>query len=124
MSKFIYKNPNHRKKITGDCVIRALAIALNKSWEDVYLDLSIEGLFMGDILSENSVWGGYLERIGFNKYVCKANCTTVRNFLNTNNVGTYILATGTHVVCGINGNYYDIWDSGDEIVTYYFERRE
>jgi hypothetical protein len=26
-----------------------------------------------------------------------------------------MLATGTHVVAVIDGNYYDTWDSGDEV---------
>ena len=36
--------------------------------------------------------------------------------------GEYILGTGNHVVTVINGDYYDTWDSGNEIPIYYFER--
>ena len=38
--------------------------------------------------------------------------------------GDYILATGDHVVALRNGIFYDIFDSSDEIVTYFFERRQ
>ena len=34
--------------------------------------------------------------------------------------GIYVVATGSHVVAVVNGDYYDSWDSGDEIVAYYF----
>ena len=36
---FIQYNPNPEGKSTGDCVIRALTKALNKSWEQVYVEL-------------------------------------------------------------------------------------
>ena len=38
--------------------------------------------------------------------------------------GKYLLATGTHVVTVIDGDYYDTWDSGDEIPIYYFTKEE
>ena len=38
-----------------------------------------------------------------------------------NPYGRYILATGEHVVAIENGDYYDTWDSGDEIPIYYWK---
>lgn len=38
---FIYTNPNPTNKKTGDCVIRAIAIATGSTWEDAYMDLCI-----------------------------------------------------------------------------------
>jgi len=37
--------------------------------------------------------------------------------------GTYIIGTGSHAVAIINGDYYDSWDSGDEIPSFFFRVR-
>ena len=38
--------------------------------------------------------------------------------------GTYVLGTGNHVVAVVNGDYYDMWDSGDEIPAYVWYKKE
>ena len=76
--------------------------------------------------SANAVWGTYLREHGFKRYVVPDDCGedyTVRNFSNDYNKGTYILAIGGHVVCVIDGTYYDSWDSGDERPVYYWSRQ-
>jgi hypothetical protein len=32
------------------------------------------------------------------------------------------VGTGTHVVAVIDGDYYDAWDSGNEVIDRYFTR--
>ena len=65
---YSYFNPNPIKnKRVGDCVIRAISKALNQSWEDTYIDLTIQGYLMGDLLSSNAVWGAYLKSKGFER---------------------------------------------------------
>lgn len=51
----------------GDCVIRAISKALDMRWEDVYIELSVQGLTMGDLQSSNAVWSAYLKRKGFKR---------------------------------------------------------
>lgn len=46
---FIYYNPNPANKSVGDCVIRALSVVLNDSWENIYADLTMQGRFMYDM---------------------------------------------------------------------------
>ena len=36
--------------------------------------------------------------------------------------GTYILALSGHVVCVMDGDYYDTWDSGGEVPLYYWRK--
>lgn len=43
MSEFILKNPNPLERSVGDCTVRAIALATDREWDDVYLDLCIEG---------------------------------------------------------------------------------
>ena len=123
---YIYFNPNPEGRFVGDCVIRAISMALNQSWEKTYLDICQKGLSMHDMPSANRVWGAYLKDCGFTKHVIPDNCPdcySVREFAYDHPSGTYILGTGTHVVAVLNGNYYDSWDSGDEAPIYYFKRR-
>ena len=49
-------------------------------------------------------------------------CYTIADFCNDHPYGTYILATGTHVVAVIDGDYYDTWDSGNEIPIFYWQK--
>ena len=49
-------------------------------------------------------------------------CYTVEDFCREYPEGTYILATGTHVVTVIDGDYYDTWESGSEPIIYYWKK--
>ena len=62
---YSYFNCNPKGNRVGDCVIRAISKALNQSWEDTYIDLTIQGYLMGDLLSSNAVWGAYLKSKNF-----------------------------------------------------------
>lgn len=121
---WIFYNPNPYSNLVGDCTVRAISYALHKDWETVYLGLTAEGLSMGDMPSSNSVWGSYLKRNGFKRNVIPnecPNCYKIKDFCKDHPIGTYILSTGTHVVAVDGGNYYDTWDSGNEIPIYYWE---
>lgn len=124
---YINYNPNPYASRTGDCVVRAVAMATNKKWEDAYIDLCIEGLLFGDMPNSNAVWGSYLKRAGFERHTIPGTCPvcmTISEFAKINNEGTYILCTGSHAVCSIDGDYYDSWDSGDEVPVYFWKKEE
>ena len=65
-------NPYNRN--TGDCVIRALSVALKKTWDDTFWELAGKAYEMGDVLASNSVWGEYLRDIGFARRVIPNSC--------------------------------------------------
>lgn len=120
---FKYTNPNPDKNLVGDCVIRAISIANEQDWERTYVELALQGFMMHDMPSSNHVWGTYLHAKGFNRYIIPntcPNCYTVSEFCKDNPDGEYILATGSHVIAVISGDYYDTWDSGDETPIYYW----
>lgn len=123
---FVFTNPNPVKKLVGDCVIRAISILLNESWEYTYDELSEAGREMYDVLTSNEVWTAYLYDQGFTRTTIPDTCPvcyTIKQFCIDHPRGEYLLATGTHVVAVIDGDYYDTWDSGHEIPIYYFQRR-
>lgn len=120
---FVQYNPNPLRSSVGDCVIRAISKVLNNDWDSVYLDLAMCGFRMKDMPSSNAVWGEFLREKGFNRYIIPNTCPecyTVRAFCIDHPEGAYVLATGSHVVTAIDGKYFDSWDSGGEIVIYYF----
>lgn len=121
---WICKNENPQNNRVGDCVIRAISTALNQDWQTTFIELSVQGLMMCDLTSSNAVWGEYLKRKGYKKkpIVNDCNCYTIEDFCKDYPQGTYILGTGTHAVAVIDGNYYDFWQSGNELPIYYFEK--
>lgn len=113
-------NPNSCGKKVGDCVIRAVSKGLDQDWQKTYTEICLYGLKMCDMPSSNSVWGKYLTDNGYSQKM--TNNITVKEFCEEYPKGKYILATGTHVIAVDNGDYYDAWDSGEEVITYYFEK--
>lgn len=124
---FVEYNPNPYGKKVGDCTIRALAKALGKTWGDIFVGLAFQGFQTGDMMNANSVWGAYLFENGFIQEVVSntcPDCYTVKDFCEDNPEGTFVLATGSHVVAVEDGNYYDLWDSGDETIAYIWRKEK
>lgn len=120
---YVYYNPNPKGNKVGDCVIRGISKVMDKSWDDVYLGITTEGFLCKDMPSANYVWGHYLQSYGFSKYIIPNDFKyTVKDFCYDNPHGKFLLATGTHVIGVVDGNYYDIWDSGEEIPVYYWHK--
>lgn len=124
---FVFYNPNPSKELVGDCVIRAISILTSKNWESTYVDIVEHGALMYDMPSSNVVWGSYLRSKGYLREVIPntcPDCYTVKDFCLDHPRGKYLLATGTHVIAVIDGNYYDTWDSGKKIPIYYYYKKE
>ena len=124
---YIFYNPNPTGKLVGDCVIRAISKVTNEGWDDTFLHIMIKAYQLKDMPSSNAVWGSYLQSINYLRFAIPntcPDCYSIIDFCNDNPNGTFIVATGTHVVAVINGDYYDSWDSGHEIPTYFFKRGE
>ena len=120
-----YYNPNPCGKAVGDCVIRAVSKIENISWEQAYISMCVFGYIHCDMPSSNAVWAAYLKSRGYRQYAVPNNCPvcyTVKDFCREHPQGSFILGTGTHAIAVINGDYYDAWDSGDEVIDRYFTR--
>lgn len=125
---YSYFNPNPVKnKRVGDCVVRAISKALDMSWEDVYIELTIQGYIVGDLLSSNAVWGDYLKSKGFIRDIVPFECPGcygLLEFANEHPKGTYVVGTGSHAICVQDGIIYDAWDSSNEVPIYYYKKGE
>lgn len=133
---FIKLNLNPFGLETGDCVIRAITLALKYNWFMVHDELSFLSRKMADMPSSNRVWKQYLKNKGYTEEMVQndcPNCITVEKFCKMHPHGRYILSTceytransnvmvtGTHVIAVVDGDYYDTWDSGADVPLSYF----
>lgn len=120
-------NPNPSGKRVGDCTVRAVAKGTGESWEQAYSGMALEGFLLADMPSANNVWGAYLKRKGFKRYMIPdtcPDCYTVKDFCEDHPNGMYILALHGHVIAVNDGDYFDSWDSGNEAPLYYFKKEE
>lgn len=124
---YSYLNLNPKGMRVGDCVVRAISKALNQPWETTYIELSFQGLLMGDLLAANSVWGEYLKSKGFTRMMIPNDCPQcycIEDFATEHPFGTYVIGTGTHATAVIDGIIYDIWNCAEETPLYYYEKIE
>ena len=125
---YVYFNPNPiQRKNSGDCTVRAIAKALNMSWDSAYIDLASQAFFNKDMPSSNAIVNSYLHSKGFRRYVISnlcPDCYTFKDFANDHPRGTFIVGTGTHVACIKDGRLYDSWDSSMENPVFYWKKED
>lgn len=118
---WVQYNPNPTGRNVEDCAIRAVAKALDTDWETSYALIAANGFQMGNIISANEVWQSVLRQNGFKRSnipnTCP-DCYTIADFCRDNPNGLFVLGTGSHVVTVIDGDYFDTWDCGDEVVAF------
>lgn len=123
---YVEYNPNPVGRKVGDCAVRAIAKALNKSWEYAYVLIADAGYKMGDMPSSDSVWGAVLRQHGFYRRSIPNSCPdcyTAEDFCQDHPQGIYVLGFGGHVATVKDGCLYDSWDSSKEIPVYVWYRK-
>lgn len=124
---WIKYNPNPVGRSVGDCAVRAVAKALDVSWETAYSMIAVNGFAMGDMPSSNSVWGAVLRQHGFSRSAIEntcPDCYTAEDFCHDHPEGTFVLGFGNHTCCVIDGVIFDSWDSSAEAPQYYWYKGE
>lgn len=122
---FVFYNPNPSKRDTIDCTVRAISKLFDFTWDRAYMKLALEGFRQKSMPTADSVWGNYLKQNGYTRHIIPnmcPECYTVSEFANDHPHGRYLLKTYEHVVAICDGDYYDTFDSGNEIPIYYWER--
>lgn len=120
-------NPNPKGKRVGDCAVRAIAKALNIDWDESYINLIANGFSMADMPNAVYVYGSVLRKHGFVREIIPDNCPdgyTIKDFCIDHPKGTFVVVMSNHVVTVIDGNYYDSWNSGNEIPILYFRENK
>ena len=122
---WIYANPNPCRREEPDCVVRAICLATGRRWHEVHDELCRLSSERCTMPSVNWLWELCLRKHGYEKFllpdVCPS-CVTIREFCRRYPEGTYIVGTGTHLVCIKDGDWLDTWDSGDETPTTFFRK--
>lgn len=119
MSKFyeFNMNPKNNKK-ANDCVIRAISVALNKSWFDIFDEMTSLARDMCTVLNQIPVINKYLEK--YEKIPVKIKGAKRNRYLRVREIcdmpGTYVCSLRRHLVCVKDGQYIDTWDCGDKAV--------
>ena len=125
MSNWHPYNPNPTGSRVGDCTVRAITKATGQDWETAYVGLCLYGFMMRNMPSGNCVWAAYLRRHGYRGRPVDAypfEKITVAEFCREHPAGTFVLGCDGHVVAVEDGEYWDSWDSGGEVVIYYWEK--
>ena len=137
---FKYYNANPKNKRTTDCVIRAICVALDQSYEQTVKELTDVWLSTGYDMSDTKCFGKYLELKGWSKqkqprksdnkkYTGKEFCKLLNKDVLA--IGKRVVANigGNHVVCimeteGLHGTFkvHDIWDSTDGCIGNYWTK--
>lgn len=121
---FVQFNPNPKGKVAEDCTVRAIACLTNKTWDDAYILVCTGGLIEKTMPDQKAAITTLMEMLGFVRYELPNTCPkcyTIKQFTYDFPRGKYLVATGSHVVAVIDGNYYDAFDSGNEVPLNYWK---
>lgn len=108
-----FYNANAYGNFVNDCVVRAISLAENKTWNETYKELSLIAQKNGIILDDVN----FVEPLLDNRYrrVCYKE-KYVGDFALENPRGTYLITMKGHITCCIDGIIYDTFDCRDKIM--------
>lgn len=114
---FKYYNANPLGRHVNDCVVRAISLAEEKTWDQVYEELSKYAQSQGITFSEIEFIDKYLS----DKYesYCqdrKNPAVTVGDFANKQLEGRWLVTMKGHITAIINGIIYDTFDPSSRIM--------
>lgn len=118
-------NPNPRGLLVGDCTVRSICAVTGLDWHTVHDTLCSLSSAMADMPSADRVWHELLRWCGFYRRKLPdrcPDCYTVRDFCADHPTGIYVLGPPAHAVGVLRGEYWDAWDSGATIPTYFLTR--
>ena len=137
-------NENPKNLKTGDCVIRAIALATNQTWDKVFSDLCEIAFKKKRMPNDKLVYEDYLKKLGWEKqkqprsvyyengYKSTYSKYTVNEFVDNLNLekyvqvkyDAYIVTVANHMTSILfkDGKFdiYDIWDCGKKSIGNYW----
>lgn len=110
---FKYYNANAKGRHTNDCVVRAISLAEDKTWNETYKELSklaqAQGILLDDVEFVEPLLDGRYTRECFED-------TFVGEFIETHPIGKYLVTMSGHITCIIDGVLYDSFDCRNRIM--------
>ena len=108
-----FHNANVHDKFVNDCVIRAISVAENKTWDETYNKLSEMAQMVGTLLDDSYFVDSYLS-MNYEKE--NHNSITIREFIDTHPKGTYLITLTGHITVVRDGVLYDTFDCRDRYI--------
>ena len=108
-----FYNANSRGKYVNDCVIRAISLAENKSWNETYDKLSDLAQFEGTLLDDTNFVEDYLDD---RYYRIPHKSKYVGELCYEFPYGTYLVTMPNHISILKNGMIIDTFDCRDRRV--------
>lgn len=124
--EFIKYNSNPKNKITNDCIIRAITIATNKRWEDVYRELTELGIRKGLMINDKKNWKAYLKMLGYEKQKTPKKEDNKRYSIKefyeelAETQQIYIVSIRSHLTIIKDKNLYDTWNCSNKCMGNYW----
>ena len=111
MYEYYNANPNNRH--IADCVLRAVSVLENKSWEEVYDELSWLSSEEGYMFDNVEFVEDYLD----DRYPRECHYSKrVGEFANEFPIGKYAITMDGHITALINGKIIDTFDCRNRIM--------
>lgn len=108
-----YHNANPHKRNIDDCVIRAISILTNRTWNDVYEEL-------GDLANKDSMMMDsvvFVEKYLDSRYLRKCHYSkTLEEFVKEFPKGKYAVTMNGHITAVIDGVIYDTFNPSNRII--------
>lgn len=113
---FRYYNANPLGRIVNDCTVRAISTATDRSWNDVYIELSNYARYEGNMPDDVEYIDKYLKERFYEICDCQGREITVGDFVKQNKKGIYLITMKGHITCCIDGCIYDTFDPSDKYI--------
>ena len=133
-STFHYYNANPKKRLTSDCVVRAISTALEIPYEQVVMEMAKMECETGYSRASNEGVDKYLQSKGWEKnkqprkddntkYTGKEWCEEIQTHRHWYDQQIIANIGGGHIVAIMWGQVYDTWDSTDGCIGNYWTKK-
>lgn len=110
-----YYNANPLGRHVNDCSVRAISLAKNQTWDQTYEELSVFAQEQAITFSEIEFIDQYLaER--YKKYCPKNRIIQLKDFLELQLPGRWLITMSGHITCVIDGVCYDTFDPSERYI--------
>lgn len=102
-----FYNANAKGKFVNDCVVRAISVAENKSWNESYDELSEIAQQKGTLLDDVNFVEDYLDK----RYKRVPHCSKIiGEFIEEYPRGIYLITVEGHITVVVDGILFDTFD--------------
>lgn len=110
-----YYNANPLGRHVNDCTVRAISLVTEKSWDQVFEELSDFAQKEAITFSEIEFINEYLSNL-YPRWCQDEKINTLEDFLDMKLKGRYLVTMSGHITCVIDGICYDTFDPSNRYI--------